>query len=135
MALLFRNMETWQIVLGLVGLLVSVTSITFTVALRSFGGAFKHWGDKFDSFQVGVNKRLDHIEATFTSRLHNMEGKLDHHDEKYHGLTLHIERRMTWLEATMKNHPSGPSISPESPLVRAGGWTPPKPPPKGGDSG
>lgn len=134
MALLFRQMETWQIVLGLVGLLVSVTSITFTVALRSFGGAFKHWGDKFDSFQVGVNKRLDHIETTFTSRLHNMEGKLDHNDEKYHGLTLHIERRMTWLEATVKNSPVVGNVSPESPLTRSS-WSPPKPPPKGGDNG
>lgn len=109
-------METWHVVLGVIGLLVTVSTATFTIALRSFGGAFKHWGDKFDSFQLGVNKRLDHIESNFSSRLTSMEGKLDHHDDKYNRLTLHVERRVTWLEATVKNHPQNLSISPESPL-------------------
>lgn len=118
-------MELWQVVAAIIGLLVTATGISFTVALKSFGGAFRHWGDKFDSFQRGVNKRLDHIEATVATRLSAMESKFDRSDEKYHRLTLHVERRVTWLEATAKTHHdkgSTPPISPESPLVARSPW-------------
>jgi hypothetical protein len=93
------DFEVWQVVVGGLAVLVSATSVAFTIALKYFGGAFKHWGDKFDSFQIGVNKRLDHMEQTFSTRLKSQEEHARAIQDKYHDLTLRLERRMTWLEA------------------------------------
>lgn len=109
---MFESFETWEIVVGTLGLIVSATSVAFTFALKYFGGAFKHWGDKFDSFQTGVNRRLDHMEANVGARLQSMEERYRDSEDKYHRLTLQIERRVTWLEA----HNSRNGISPESPI-------------------
>ena len=113
-----QDIETWQVLLGVLGLLVSATSVVFTLALKYFGTAFKHWGNKFDSFQLGVNKRLDHMETNFATRLKGIEEKYNHNERKYHALTLHVERRVTWIEATLNNAP----ISGESPLMHRRRW-------------
>lgn len=106
------SVETWHIIAGALALLVSIVGGTFTLALKHFGSAFKHWGDKFDSFQLGVNKRLDHMEANFSNRLKCMEERSRVAEDSYHALTLQVERRVTWLEAHNSKHP----LHPESPL-------------------
>lgn len=88
------SLEWWHVLFSIVG-------IAFTVAVKSFGVAFKHWGDKLDDFQDGVNKRLEHMESNVANRISALENKFNTNEEKWHRLTLHVERRVTWIEARM----------------------------------
>jgi hypothetical protein len=85
--------ESWHLVLGLVGL-----------GLTVLGWGFAAWSKRLNDMGERLDSRLHNIENSAERRWAEIERKMDRHETRIHDLHVQVERRVTMLEARFASH-------------------------------
>jgi hypothetical protein len=88
-----HGIEVWHLVLGVVGIGLSV-----------LGWGFAAWSRRLNDMSERLDKRLTNIESASDRRWAEIERKMDRHETRIHDLHVQVERRVTMLEARFTAH-------------------------------
>ena len=93
---MFPNLEAWHLVLGLVGIGLSLLAWGFA----AWSGAVKDMGSRLE-------QRLTRMEANSEQRWSDIAARMESHEGRIHDLHIQVERRVTYIEAKINGRKIG----------------------------